>query len=80
METDNAGDARSLSEAVLHEVAEQKGVSPEELNPPLFDVIDPDALNTVFQGDSGHITFEYQGFIVTVGHAGKVNLEPPNSE
>lgn len=77
---DNTGMTVSLSEAVLHKVAEQSGKSPEEMNPPLFDVIDPDSLDTVFRGDTGHVSFEYQGNVVTVNHSGNVNLELVNAD
>lgn len=80
MGTENPGESHSPSEAVLHEVAEQTGKSLEELNPPLFDVIDPDALDTIFRSDTGHVSFEYHGCVVTVSHSGTVNLEPAKAE
>lgn len=80
MGTDTLGDTRSPSEAVLHEVAEHKGISPEELNPPLYDVIDPEALDTIFRKNTGRITFEYHGYVVTVDASGNVNLETTDSD
>lgn len=80
MRADSTGETSSPTETVLHEVAEQKGVPPEELNPFLYDVIDPDALDTIFRGDTGHVSFEYHGYIVTVSHTGNVELEPTNSD
>lgn len=76
----SVGDDESPAESILHEVAKQTGGSPATLNPPLFDVIDPDALDTIFRGDTGHITFEYQGFEVTVDHSGNVNVEPTKTD
>lgn len=80
MGNSSGGDSLSPSEAVLHEVAEKEGVSPEELNSPLFDVIDPDALDVIFRGETGQISFEYHGYAVTVSHSGNVALEPVISE
>jgi hypothetical protein len=74
------GKASSLSEAVLNEVAEQEGTSPKALNPPLFDVIDPDALDAIFRANTGSISFEYHGYVVTVGHSGDVTLESTNAD
>lgn len=57
---------RSPSEAVVLVVAEAADTDPMELHS-LHDVIDPDALDAIFQHrPSGTITFEYSGYIVTV--------------
>lgn len=76
MGTEDSAEPHTPSEAVVYSVAEQEGVEPEELNPPLYDVIDPDALETVFRGSTGQITFEYHGYLVTVDHSGSVSLDP----
>lgn len=80
MITVSSGDALSLSETVFQEVAEQMEVPPEALNSPLYDVIDPEALDTIFRADTGHISFEYHGYLVTVSHSGKVTVEPPEAD
>lgn len=80
MRTDGTGDTPSPTEAVLYEVAGKKGVPPEELNPPLCDVIDPDALDAIFLADTGHISFDYHGYVVTVDHSGNVNIEPTEAD
>lgn len=77
---DDSEDSRSLGEAILLEISEQTGVPPAEMNPPLFDVIDPDALETLFRGNTGHVSFEYHGFLVTVDHTGTVTVQPTESE
>lgn len=62
----------SLSEAVLDAVASKKGVRPEELTTPLFDVVDADALDSLFNerggtdGVRGRVVFAYEGYEVTV--------------
>ena len=80
MESDDSEEIRSASEAVLSEVAKQEGVQPEELNPPLFEVVDPDALDGLFKGDTGRVSFEYHGYLVTVDHQANVNLQSIESD
>ena len=61
----------SISYAVVSEVSKAKGVAPDELRP-LHDVIDPDALESLFDSSdgaslrSGHVSFNYEGFVVEV--------------
>jgi len=43
---------QSPSEAIIQAVAAAAGVEPTEL-PPLFDFVDPDALDTLFQDHTG---------------------------
>lgn len=75
----NTGGA-SLSEVVLQKVAEREEVPPSELNPPLYDVIDPEALDSVFRGSTGHISFEYHGYAVTVDCSGNVSFGPREAD
>lgn len=56
----------TASEAVLAAVADCADVDPTRL-PPLYDTIDPDALDAIFRGGRpGRVTFEYAGYEVTV--------------
>lgn len=80
MENSDSEDNRSPSEAVLYEVAEQIDVQPEDLNPPLFEVIDPDALDRLFNGETGRVTFEYHGYLVSVDYLANVSLQPVESD
>jgi hypothetical protein len=61
-----AGTERTVSEAVLTAVAEREGVAEHELRPPLYDVINPEALDALFREATGSVTFEYLGYRVTV--------------
>jgi len=73
---------------VVNTVAETKGVSPEDLTP-LADVIDPDALEALFESPSDHrqeLRFEYEGCTVIVtndtgvtvrAHADRHAANPP---
>lgn len=64
-------DDGSISYSIVSHVADQRGVEPEELRP-LHDVIDPDALESLFDDANGsmlrdgHVAFSYEGFIVRV--------------
>lgn len=65
------------SVTVIERVADREGTDPVRLDPPLHDVVDPDALDA-FCADSdttGCVTFSYCGYTVTVGIDGTVDLE-----
>ncbi|WP_415380458.1 HalOD1 output domain-containing protein [Halosimplex sp. TS25] len=72
VETNN----QSVSEAVIEAVAAAEGVRPTELAP-LYDVVDPDALETVFAGKSslGKVVFNYNSYEVTVDADGHVAIK-----
>lgn len=54
------------SRAVVQAVASIEGIETLEL-PPLYESIDPDALDALFRGDAdGRITFTYNGYTITV--------------
>lgn len=76
----------SVSHAVVEAVADREGVDVTDLEPPAFEplytVVDPDALDAVFapthdgkRRTSGSVTFEYEGYTVTVNSDGTVDLE-----
>lgn len=71
----------SVSQSIVEAVAEAEGVAPEELAPPLYEVIDPDALGRLFASTSnadrgdGRVTFRYAGHDVTVESDGAVSVE-----
>lgn len=70
-----------LSHTVIEVVADAENVDPIDLDTPLYEAIDPDALNAVFEpaADSprphGSITFEYFGHTVVVTSDGTVTVE-----
>lgn len=71
-----------VSTKVLDEVAAFKGTEPTELQPPLYDVIDPDALDSLFseRGGSSHggrISFAYSDCEVVVESDGRVTVRDP---
>lgn len=66
---------QSLSGAVLAAVARREGVGPEQLRPRLYEVVDPDALDSLFRDGTGQLSFLYLGYLVTVDQSGHVDIE-----
>lgn len=71
----------SLSTAVIDEIAAHEGVDPMDLKPPLYDVIDPDALDMLFPDPgepsdtpTGRVVFTYCGYEVEVTSTGGVRI------
>lgn len=66
--------------AVVRTVAAYSGRPPKEL-PPLFEVVDPDALDLLFQPlddgtprQGGAVAFEYAGYHVRIDFDGRVDV------
>ena len=76
-------DSEGASSAVVSAVAAVAGTSPVEM-PPLYSVVDPDALETLVDGPAvsrrsssdTHVSFPYNGYDVTVCDDGTVTVEP----
>lgn len=66
----------SHSERVVRAVAEAEDVPPEEVTPPLHEVVDTEALDELFGGDrtGGRVSFDYCGYDVTVDVDGNVEV------
>ena len=79
-------DETSLSETVILGVASVIGKQPEAVEP-LFTVVDPDALDSLFKPLSseetrnrGSVRFTFDGCLVTVTATGDVEIEYPASQ
>lgn len=74
-------DDESMSETVVNAVADAKGVDPLDLDP-LYDAIDPDALDRLFSTSPGasasptELRFEMSGCVVVVREGGTVTVTP----
>lgn len=68
-----------ITSKVVETVAGAAGVDPLELNPPLFAVINPDALEAVYESASEQfkVEFEYAGYLVTISGDGTVTATEP---
>ncbi|MFC6764323.1 HalOD1 output domain-containing protein [Natrinema soli] len=66
--------------AVIEAVAEETDSDPLDL-PPLYETIEPDALNTLFNSSetSSQVLFQYAGFEVVV-QGSEVEVEPLHGE
>ncbi len=68
----------SLSRAVIEAVATEMNIHPTELSEPLYDVLNPDALDVLFvnnDGSGGEVTFNYCGYSITVTAEGDASVE-----
>lgn len=70
--------AVSASETVVERIAHHEGVDPVDLTP-LYDAIDPDALDAIIDGAEQRntpldIEFTYHGYDVTVTSDGAVHV------
>lgn len=74
--TDGATDWKEPATRVAEEVARANGVDPLELDP-LYDVLDPNALNELVTRSSRDVSidFEYENRTVTVRSDGHVQVE-----
>lgn len=66
----------SLCTRIVREVAEKKGVDAMDLQPPLYDAINPDAMDALFGGSDGELTFEYCGYSVSIDSDREVSVDP----
>lgn len=67
--------------SIAMRVADEVGVPPEELQPPLYELVDPDALETLLRSDGnrtfdGSVVFDAYGCTITVAGDGRVSVEP----
>lgn len=81
---DDEGDRPTWERAVA-EVADREGVEPTALEPPLGAVIDPAAAESVLAsarefGTSASVTFDYNGYEVTLRSDGDVTVSPSGED
>jgi hypothetical protein len=81
-ETKNGRRSRAgVTRRIVEEVAEAEGVSPVDLSPPLYEVVDPEALDRLFGTTTAagrtdrRVAFAYQGYDVVVSGDGHVSVE-----
>ena len=70
---------------IVERIAEREGVDPIELSPPLHDVVDTEALESLFASDAptganASVTFTYRGYTVRVDGSGAVHVDESPSE
>lgn len=74
---------KDLHLLVVEEIARHKGIPPVQLHPPLYSVIDPDALDAVLADGASRdgslpltVSFEYDGCVVHVDSTRDVEVVP----
>lgn len=80
MPTETDDGEKCLTWKIINAVAEREGVDPDEL-PPLYETIDMDALNTIFDPETerpfpARVDFVYNGYEVIVYSDDTVMLTP----
>lgn len=71
--------SQSLSVSIIRAVATVAGVDPLSLQPRLYDVVDPDALETLVTSNTAHsnvqVTFEFGAYRITVTQNGEIIVQ-----
>lgn len=75
----------SISEAVVAAVARAEAVDPDELRSPLYDSLDPDALDKLYETASErnttlHLNFTFDGYNISIDSEGEITVHEPNSD
>lgn len=67
----------TTTQSIVEAVAELDGADPLELTPPLCEVVDPEALDSLFAHDTatGKVVFSYNNCEVSVFSDGFVSVE-----
>ena len=63
---------------IVDVVAEAEGVEPVTLDPPLAEVVDPDALETLVEDSTAsdlEVRFAYRGHDIVVDNSGRVQVD-----
>lgn len=61
------GESEPVTQRIVSAIAEREGTDPMELDPPLYRVVDADALERLVGSNlTGHVTFAYLEYDVTV--------------
>lgn len=65
-----------ISVRIVEAIADARNTDALDLRPPLYDAIDPSALDRLCQGEPNvSIEFDYQGHTVAVGGDGTVSVD-----
>jgi len=65
---------------IIDRIAKREEIQPVELSPPLYNVVDPEALEALLESDSVEVTFTYAGYTVTVHSGGTVRVKPQTAD
>lgn len=74
-----------LSRTIIERIADAEGIAPTELDTRLYDVIEPEALNELFQHQEdgpvteGFVSFAFHGYTVTIYSDSTVEIDQISS-
>jgi hypothetical protein len=80
--TDRTDESTNVSMAVVEAIAHERGVDAADLRPPLYEVVDPEALDALFEAgrqngtEAVRIEFEYAGYGVSIVTDEAVEVRP----
>lgn len=72
-------DGECVSQTIVRALAEAEGTAPMQLSPPIYEAINPEALNQFIHSlstDDSGVSFEYNGYGVLVSGNGDVEVTP----
>ncbi|WP_435156476.1 HalOD1 output domain-containing protein [Haladaptatus sp. DFWS20] len=80
-------DTESVTTTIIERIHAHEDISPNDL-PPLYEVIDPEALDLLFatkrdgspRSTPGSVSFQYQDYLVTVTSENDVTIDPHGIE
>lgn len=82
MLTTERSEPRGLaSQRIVEALADYRGVDPVELSVPLYEVVDLEAVDALFDPESGRdggvsVRFEYCGAVVDIDVEGRISISP----
>lgn len=76
LETEGDAVEEPPSERVIRAVSDRKGIDPTALQPPLYDAINPEALDSLFEtrDTDGRVEFHWLGYRIVVFSSGSVRV------
>lgn len=73
---------QTIAERLVSEVSDRRDTDPIELHPPLYEVVDLEALNTLFshrngtfRDTDGHVEFTYEELRIRVASDGTIDID-----
>jgi len=67
---------KQISIDVIEAIAEQTGTDPQTMEPPLYEVVDTDALDTLYERETtATVEFQYDGHDVVIDGDGTVTVD-----
>ncbi|WP_135364852.1 HalOD1 output domain-containing protein [Halosimplex halophilum] len=69
------GSSGQVSIDVIEAIADETGSDPLRMEPPLYEVVDTDALDAIYESGAATVEFEYDGHSVVIADDGTVTVD-----